>query len=653
MTKYLLTISLLIGLCTKAQVQNDTIPKDKEGEELQEIIIQSTGTNRSFKNTPTRLEVIDAEELDEKGNMQASAGVTMVLNESTGLQVQQTSASTGNASVRVQGLDARYTQILKDGYPSFGNFAGGLSLMQIPPLDLKQVEVIKGPASTLYGGGAIAGTINFISKKPNEVPENILFFNQSHIGQTSFGVYTSQRKKYFGYSFLILQNIEKAYDADRDNFSEIPKSNTFTVDPKLYFYPTPNSSIMIGNSFSTADLKGGDMHVIAGNADSEHVYFEQNKTVRNVTTLEYNNSHRFRFKQSLSFFDRKINIPTFAFSGLSTNTYSDASYVWEQKNQTVVAGLNAVYDDFKERGVSTQNARSFTTGIYVQHTWDVTENIKLENGVRLDNVHYSNILFAKNQTFLLPKVSALFKINNQFSSRIGGGLGYKIPTIFTEKTEERQYQNVLPLNNVKSEQSIGGTADINFRTRLGGETVLAINQMFYLTQINKPLVLTENTEGQSYFVNAASPVISKGFETNVKFTIEEDFKIFIGYTFTEAKAGYLPSNQVLPLLPKNKILFTTVYEKERNFKFGFEGYFSDRQYLSNRSRTPEFWTFGLMAQKTMWKHFDFFVNFENLTDVKQSDYKRVVNEPALNPTFDEIWTHTEGFVFNGGVRIKF
>ena len=59
-----------------------------------------------------------------------------------------------------------------------------------------------------------------------------------------------------------------------------------------------------------------------------------------------------------------------------------------------------------------------------------------------------------------------------------------------------------------------------------------------------------------------------------------------------------------------------------------------------------------MAQKTVWKRFDFFVNFENFTDVKQNDYKRVVNDPHNNPTFDEIWTHTEGFVFNGGVKIR-
>ncbi len=120
---------------------------EDDEEALNEVIVQSTRTSRTIRNTPTRVETIDGEELDEKNNMRP-ANVSMLLHESTGLQVQQTSATTGNASIRVQGLDGRYTQLLKDGYPNFGNFASGLSVLEIPPLDLQQVEVIKGPVST-------------------------------------------------------------------------------------------------------------------------------------------------------------------------------------------------------------------------------------------------------------------------------------------------------------------------------------------------------------------------------------------------------------------------------------------------------------------------------------------------------------------------
>lgn len=643
---------MLFSICSLAQVQNDTIKK--ESEELEEVTIQSTRTSRTIRNTPTRIETIDAEELEEKGNMKP-ANVSMVLHESTGLQVQQTSATSGNASIRMQGLDGRYTQLLKDGYPNFGNFASGLSILEIPPLDLKQVEVIKGPVSTLFGGGAIAGVVNFISKTPKEKGEYNFIINQSNIGQTNFGAYASQRKGNFGYAILGTLNFQEPYDVDKDDFSETPKSNNFTINPRLFYYPNETTTFMVGNSFTKGNMKGGDMNVIAGNPDVNHTYFEKNETIRNTTTFEFDKKftekNSFKLKQSLSIFDRKINIPNYEFSGLNTNAFTDASLLFFKQKHTVIIGLNLLYDNFKQKNISNLDAKSFTTGAYIQDTWDISENIKLENGLRIDNVIFSNPNFSKNQTFVLPKISALFKINNNWSSRIGGGLGYKIPTIFTEQTETIQYQNVLALNNVEAEKSIGGTADVNFKNEIFDDFTISVNQMFFLTQINKPLVL--QTIGiNTFFKNATKPVISNGFETNIKFIFKEDFKFFVGYTFTNAKAKYLATNQFLPLLPKNKLNLALIYEKENNFKMGLEGYFTDKQFLYNGNQTPTFWEFGFMAEKTLFKKLSIFINFENFTDVRQSNYKSVVNGSHNNPTFDDIWTHTEGFTINGGIKLK-
>ncbi|KUJ60231.1 TonB-dependent receptor [Flavobacteriaceae bacterium CRH] len=625
-----------------------------EEEELDEVIVQSTRTSRTIKNTPTRIESIDAEELDEKANMKP-ANVSMVLHESTGLQVQQTSATSGSASIRVQGLDGRYTQLLKDGYSNFGNFASGLSILEIPPLDLQQVEVIKGPSSTLYGGGAIAGVINFISKTPKEKGEYNFILNQSNIVQTNIGAYASQRKGKFGYSLLGLVNFQNAYDVDKDDFSETPKSHNFTINPRLFYYPSETLSFMLGNSYTSTSMKGGDMNVIDGKADAYHVYFEKNKTMRNTTTFEmdkkFENLNSFKLKQSLSLFDRVINIPDYEFSGLNTNAFTDASYVINKEKYTLISGANLVYDNFEQRNLGILDSKSLTTGLYVQHTWDISEGVKLENGLRIDNVSYSNINFSKNQTFFLPKISALFKINSQWSSRVGGGLGYKIPTVFTEQTETMQYQNVQALQNVTAEKSIGGTADINYKGNIFSDLKFSINQMFFITQINKPLVL-QNEVDYSFFVNASEPVLSNGFETNLKFIYQDDFKLFVGYTFTDAKAKYLTGNQVLPLMPKNKVNLALIYEKENNFKMGLEGYFTDEQFLYNGVKTPTYWEFGFMIEKTLWKNFAFFINFENFTDTKQSNYKRVVNDPHNAPTFDDIWMHTEGFTINGGVKIK-
>ncbi|MEP6675985.1 MAG: TonB-dependent receptor, partial [Ferruginibacter sp.] len=628
-----------------------------ENKDLNEVVVQSTRTSRTIANTPARVEIIDAEELDEKSNMRP-ANVSMVLHESTGLQVQQTSATSGNAGIRVQGLDGRYTQLLKDGYPNFGNFASGLSILEIPPLDLKQVEVIKGPSSTLYGAGAIAGVVNFISKNPKEKAERNLIFNQSHVGQINIGTYASQKKGNWGYTVLALFNSQLAYDVDRDGFSELPNSTNFTINPRLFYYPDATTSLMLGNSFSKGNNTGGDMQVIKGNTDINHVYFEKNKTLRNTTTFEldkkYKNNQSLKIKQSLSFFDRKIYIPGYNFAGLSSNIFTDASYAFHKKDHTLISGLNYIYDNFKQTQNNTgsnQNSVISTIGLYAQDTWDVSEKVKLEYGARLDNVEYSNINFKQNQTFVLPRISALYRISSKLSTRLSGGLGYKIPTIFTEQTETIQYKNVLPLNNVTAERSTGGTMDFNYKTKFFDELQLSINQMFFYTAINKPLLLQTNISGNYFFANAAKPTISNGFETNLKFIYKDDLKFFAGYTFTNARNTYLTGNRYLPLLPKSKLNLSLMYEKEDNFKIGLEGYFTGRQYLYNGTQSPSFWEFGASAQKTFNK-ISLFINFENFTDQRQSKYKAVVNPPYYNPAFDDIWNHSEGFVVNGGIKIK-
>ena len=632
------------------------IELENNEEELEEVIVRSTRTSRTIASVPTRVETIGLEEIDEKNNMRP-ANVAMLLHESTGIQVQQTSATSANASIRIQGLDGRYTQLLKDGFAAFGGFASGLSVLEIPPLDLAQVEIIKGPASPLFGGGAIAGVVNFISKTPRETPEYNFILNASNIGQSNIGGFLSGRKQKMGYTLLAVYNRSKAFDVDGDDFTEVPQSNEYTVHPRLFFYPSESLTIQLGNSFTKGDRTGGDIAVLKNGRDDAHQYFETNNTVRNISTFEldkrFGTGKRLVAKQSFSIFDRRISVPAYVFSGVNYNAFTDVSYIANAAGHSLVAGANFIYDNFneKEPGTASRNAKTVTGGLYAQHTWDATDGLKLESGLRVDGARYSNAVFANTEIFVLPRVSLLITYSPKWTSRIGGGIGYKTPTLFTEQTETIQYRNVAQLQQVASEKSYGGTADVSFRTGGSGGFSFTLNHMFFYTRIRKPLVLTGDT-AHYQFVNAAKPITSSGFETNARFIYNNAFKLFLGYTFTHSQAKYLTGNQFLPLVPKHKLNTALIYEKEGKIKLGLEGYFTGRQYLSNGTQTPAFEELGFMAEK-IFKNISLYVNFENFTDTRQSRYKRVANGPHLTPAFDEIWTHTEGFVFNGGVKIRF
>ena len=137
-----------------------------------------------------RVEVLNAEEVQEQ-MMQGPGDVVNMLREMGGLHVATSSPSLGAASVRIQGMRGRYTRFLSDGLPLFGEQVGGLGLLQIPPVDLGQVEVIKGVASALYGAGAMGGVVNLIARRPRE-PSQEFIVNRSSRGETDAVGYLSQ-----------------------------------------------------------------------------------------------------------------------------------------------------------------------------------------------------------------------------------------------------------------------------------------------------------------------------------------------------------------------------------------------------------------------------------------------------------------------------
>ncbi len=621
--------------------------------EVGEVTISSTTRiSRDIEDIPTRIEAIAEEEIDEKTNMRPT-NATMILHESTGIQVQQTSYATGNSSVRIQGLDGKYTQILKDGFAAFGGFSGSLSLLDIPPLDLRQVDIIKGSASTLYGGGAIAGVVNFISKEPpaeKDKREISMIFNQTSALGTDYSIFATERFDRIGYTFLGSANYQKEYDVNDDDFSELPLTKSFSLNPKLFLYADEKTRLVIGNSTTYQNRFGGDVFVIRNRADNFHQYFERNDSLRNITTLTFDrdlsNGGRINFKQSLSFFNREISTNESVFSGRQFNNYTDFTYIQQLEKHALVFGANVFYDKFSETSATIEKRDETQTavGFYAQDNWDISPKVLLEGGFRLD--------ITKNYgTHALPRLSVLYKISDKLTTRAGFGFGYKMPTIFTERAEFLGFPNTAPLNkNLKAERSQGATFDVNYKNFIGEKFSYNFNQMFFYTNIDDPLFLQTDSTGRFFYSNANQPIISRGFETNARF-IYDFAKLFIGYTYTDAKAKYISGNQTLVLLPKSRLNSMLLFEKERNFKTGFEAYYSSSQFLSDGFKTKQYWDLGLFFEKTLGK-FSFFANAENFTDTRQSRFGNTISPPHQNPLFQEVYTHTEGRVFNGGVKIK-
>ena len=629
---------------------SDLIFKLKEGgNQLDEVVLQSTRSTRTVRKIPTRIEFIGPEELGEKAIMNPT-NISMVLRESTGIQMQQTSLSSGNTNIRIQGLDGRYTQLLRDGFPLYGGFSSGLSILQIPPLDLKQFEIIKGSSSTLYGGGAIAGLVNMVSKTPDEEPALDIMLTQTQALGSTANVFYSQRNKKFGFSLYGSGHYQKAFDPEDDGFSNLPKTTSISFNPKVFYYPSVKTTLWLGLNGTYDDRIGGDISKIENGEDGIHQYTEENNSKRFSSQFVYETQldsvSSLQFKNSLSFFDRSLIVPELNFDGKQTNTFTEFSFNRRNERTDWILGANLYTSDFDENDNAPlqRDQKDVTFGAFANNIYDLSENWILETGLRTD--YNTDFGF-----FPLPRVSLLYKNNGGFSSRIGGGLGYKIPDIFMEEAEYINFENVLAIDKsaIDAERSYGINFDINYQTRLSDEIGFSINQLFYVTAINDALLLNSTGSGFFRFENAPDEILSKGAETNIKFTYK-DFRWFLNYAFIDTKLNYLPGNPQKPLTAKHNAGSVLMYESDK-WRIGYETYYTGKQFLTNGAETTDFVTMGLLVMRN-FKSGSIFVNFENFTDRRQSRFSPLVLPPHENPVFPEIYAPTDGFIFSAGLIIK-
>ncbi len=608
------------------------------------IIVSSTRSDQQIESAPIKVEVLGKEEMMEESTVKP-ATILGIIGDISGVQIQQTSAVSGNSAVRIQGLDGRYTQVLKDGLPLYEGFSGGFGLMSIPPLDLKQIELIKGSASTLYGAGAIGGLVNMISKRPSSKQECIITLNQTTLKETNLNMYFSKKSKKIGYTFYVGGTNQNESDVNNDGFSDISKTQSLVVHPKLFYYPNEKSTIALGFTQTLENRNGGDMNVLAGNSDSLHQFYEYNKLNRNSLDFlaEHNfNNQKLTVKSSLSNFNRNIENNDFAIRANQFDYFSEASYLFTHNKISIVSGVNYLGNQFtKLSGDSmyiNQNNNN-TIGIFSQLSYRWKEKSTIEFGLRDDHQN-------KYGNFLLPRVALFHQLNSYWGVRAGFGVGYKTPDPFTPQLKEYAINKILPINaNLEAEKSYGYNADINFNTKFDEENSIFINQSFFLTQIDHPLVANEDTAGKVSFSNAQRPIITQGFDTYMKLHLF-DWELYAGCTYTIAERKYLDSNQFIPYTPKVRLAFMLTKEWEGKGRFCIESSYNGSQIREDNSTTPSYFFFAAMLQYKVQKHVDVVLNVENLFDYKQSKEESLFTGNIAHPEFKTLWAPIDGRSIN-------
>lgn len=627
-----------------------------ESVDMGEVTVTSTRTRSRIEDLPGKIEVIGSEDLDEESAVEPE-NIGSILGDIAGIQWQQTSAVSGNSSIRIQGLSGKYTQILRDGLPIFEGFSGGFGVLDIPPLDLKQVEIIKGSASTLYGGGAIGGLINLISKEPADSFQTRLSINQTSLLETNLNIFSSGKNNRAGFTMYAGGTYQRAVDVDGDAFSDQPLVHAVSVHPRLFLYLNKKTTLKIGLSGSADKHKGGDVNVIYHEVDSRHSYTEENLTSRGIFDFilerQSGKSNLFTLKGVASIFDRAFTKPSFSFKASQFTSFLEGSYLFHQSKNDLVAGFDLHSNQVNIRQWNQTSSQTiftplpdyqhYTLGLFALDDWKVCERYTLEAGMRYDQ---HNIYGA----FFLPHISMLTRASKSISLRLSGGMGYKVPDMFAGDDEEVDLSHALPIgSSVKAERSLGANFDINYQ-HLFGSTSLTLNESVFYTRIDHPVSTVTGIEDEILFGNFDDHVDSKGSETYVRVGLTH-FDFYGGYVYSQPERFTSKGTYDVLLNARHKFALDGVYEIENSWKFGLESTYTGMQHVNDQDSRQGYFFVAAMIQKTI-KRFLLTLNCENLLDFRQSRVEQVVIPPYNQPTFRPVWAPLEGRIINLALQVR-
>ena len=595
-------LGLLIGalLPGRGWSQSQRPPVMLQDSLSEEVLVTATRTNSRIENLPTRVEVLGAEEMGEESSIRP-VSIASLFGDIAGAQIQPTSPTTGNLDLRLQGLPGQYTQILRDGVPLYGGFAGSFGLLTVPPLDLRQVELIKGSNSTLYGAGAIAGLVNLVSKTPTlGTPQYAVGINQTTLRETDLNGFAARRGQRWVYSAFVGLVNQKEKDVDGDGFADVPRVRSLTLHPRLCFYPNAHSQVALGYTGNLESRRAGDLQVLKNGPDTatRRLFYVDNSSLRNTADLLYTNNElaggSLTVKGALTDFVRDASTNSMAFTAYQTTYYTEASYLHPAgPRHTLVLGLNANGERLASFNRSATPLRSpyayHTLGAFVQDDWLLQPRLSLQAGLRLDRHNQYG-------TFLLPRLALLYKAGPAVTARLNAGLGYRTPVPYINSLDERDYPLVTALQNVRAETSLEINGDVGYQhTFLGFDEplVLSVNQAFFYTRLGNPLVLGGSgfagPFGNNYLTwqNAAAPLSTRGLETYVRLRADET-ELYLGYVYTDARRQYNPANQHLPLAARHKFAAIGLVEFTENFSAGVDASYTGLHYLADGRTTPSY-----------------------------------------------------------------
>ena len=607
------------------------------------VTVSATRTDKRIEDQPMRVEVLDAEEIEEK-QLMTPGDIVMMLNEMGGLRVQATSPSLGAATVRVQGMRGRYTRFLSDGLPLFGTDVGGLGLLQIPPTDLGQVEVIKGVASALYGAGALGGVVDLISRRPAKEPVREALVNRTSRGGTDATLFATQPlTEHWSGTLLLGAHWQQRNDIDDDGWADLAGYSRGIARPRVFWSDGTGRSLFATGGAMWEQRHGGTMPSSLLPAAGTP-YPESLETTRfdggMVAQTPVAERYVLTARVSATRKDENYLRGDVREHDIQDTFFAELAMRGTAPRQTWVGGVAFEHSTLDPHDQPQFAYQYNVPGVFLQDDIEVQRWLTLSISGRVD----SHNVFG---TFVSPRLSALLR-DGAWTSRASIGSGFFAPTALTEETEAAGLARLRIDEPLKAERGRSASLDV---TRVQGPFTLTGTLFRY--EVHDSAVVDRATYT---LATLTDPTINTGLETVATFR-RPPYSVTGTYTYVHSREGVGADRADIPLTPRHSAGLVGMWESEKRGRIGVEAYFTGRQRLEDnlyRSQSESYVLFGGLIERRFGR-IRLFVNAENLGGVRQTRFDPLVRplKAADGRWTVDAWAPLDGRVVNGGIRLAF
>ncbi|QBG36486.1 TonB-dependent receptor plug domain-containing protein [Litorilituus sediminis] len=637
--------------------ENDHDHHDEHGhqdkENIEKIQVRASRLGRIVTESATRTEIINGEEIQEKALMRPG-NISMLVAETGGVRVQNTSPALGNANIRLQGLYGRYTQLLSDGLPLYGGQTASIGLLQIPPTDLANVEIIKGSASSLYGGSALGGVINLISRTPSDEYEGEVLVNAtSKNGQDVTSYFAAPVADSLSASITAGLHHQEQQDLDDDGWLDMAGYERASVRPRFYWQGDSGANLYMTLGVMTEQRESGTL-ADATLPDGSQYPLNQ-ETLRTDVGFIYD--------QPLGE-EMNINIRGSAMNQDHQHVYGAILEDDNHESYLIESSLSGYTDDiawlvgaaFQKDQYTSDSYAEFNyhyqvPGLFTQVDYDASEQVSMSFSARSD-------WHSEYGTQVSPRISLLYSPEN-WIIRGAYGQGYFAPTPFIEDLDETGLSRLAPLEDLKEEQASTASLDISYiQGSVETSMTLFASDIDNVTELEEINPLDNSTDKQVRIVNASGMSEIRGAELLMRYRWH-DIKFTGSYLYTDAtKESDNGLNRVpIALTPEHSAGLVVMWEEHGSHLLGFEAYYTGTQRLEDnpyRDKSKAYWHLGLLGQITFGR-ISYFLNAENLLNVRQTKEESLLlpEQAASGRWTTDIWSRNDGFTVNAGIRVQF